>query len=74
MHIHLNNPDLKLDNLTDFKLKHCVHIEFQLIDNKLYQRPNSKFLNLQYTILKSETFNTIVNKHLQLLYVGYMKT
>ena len=45
MYLHLDTPDLKPENPTDSRLKYRAHIEFQLINNKLFQRPDSKFLN-----------------------------
>jgi hypothetical protein len=74
MHVHLDNPDLKPDNPTDSRLKHRAHTEFQLINNKLYRRPDSKFPNPRYTVPESEAFDTIANEHMQLLHAGYMKT
>ena len=74
MHIHLDNPHLKPDNPIDSRLKHCVHTEFQLINNKLYRKPDSKFLNPQYAVLESEAFDAITSEHLQLLHAGYIKT
>jgi hypothetical protein len=74
MHIHLDNPHLKPDNPTDSRLKHRAHTEFQLINNKLYRKPDSKFLNPRYTIPESEAFDAIASEHLQLLHAGYMKT
>jgi transposase InsO family protein len=67
-------PDLKPDNPTDSRLKHRAHMEFQLVNNKLFRRPDSKFPNLRYTVPESEAFDTIANEHLQLLHTGYMKT
>jgi hypothetical protein len=74
MHLHLDTPDLKPENPTDSRLKHRAHIEFQLVNNKLFRRPDSKFLNPRYTVLESEAFDTITNEHLQHLYTGYIKT
>ena len=74
MHLHLDTPDLKPENLTDSRLKYCVQIEFQLVNNKLFRRADSKFLNPRYTVPESEAFDTIANEHLQLLHTGYIKT
>ena len=74
MYLYLDIPDLKPENLTDSRLKYHVQIEFQLVNNKLFQRPDSKFLNPRYTVPESEAFDTIVNKHLQYLYTSYIKT
>jgi hypothetical protein len=74
MHIHLDNPHLKPDNPTDSRLKHRARTEFQLINNKLYRKPDSKFLNPRYTVPESEAFDAIASEHLQLLHAGYMKT
>lgn len=46
MHVHLDMPDLKPESPVDSRLKHRAHMEFQLVNNKLFRRPNSKFLNL----------------------------
>jgi hypothetical protein len=74
IHVHLDNPTLKPENPVDSRLKHRAHTEFQLINNKLYRRPDSKFPNLRYTVPESEAFDIIANEHLQLLHAGYMKT
>jgi aspartyl/asparaginyl beta-hydroxylase (cupin superfamily) len=74
MHLHLDTPDLKPENPTDSRLKYRVHIEFQLVNNKLFRRPDSKFPNPRYTVPESEAFDTIANEHLQHLYTGYIKT
>ncbi|KFY96373.1 hypothetical protein V500_02472, partial [Pseudogymnoascus sp. VKM F-4518 (FW-2643)] len=74
IHVHLDNPTLKPENPVDSRLKHRAHTEFQLINNKLYRRPDSKFPNPRYTVPESEAFDIIANEHLQLLHAGYMKT
>jgi hypothetical protein len=74
MHLHLNIPDLKPENPIDSRLKYRAQMEFQLVNNKLFRRPDSKFLNPRYTVPESEAFNTIANEHLQLLYTSYIKT
>jgi hypothetical protein len=74
MHLHLDTPDLKPENPTDSRLKHRAQMEFQLVNNKLFRRPDSKFLNPRYTVPESEAFDTIANEHLQLLHTGYIKT
>lgn len=51
-----------------------MYTEFQLINNKLYQKPDSKFLNPRYTIPESKAFDAIASEYLQLLYASYMKT
>jgi hypothetical protein len=70
MHVHLDIPDFKPDNVTDSRLKYRAHTEFQLVNNKLFRRPDSKFLNLRYTVPESEVFDTIGHEHIQLLYAG----
>ncbi|KIN08866.1 hypothetical protein OIDMADRAFT_48707 [Oidiodendron maius Zn] len=74
IHVHLDTPDLKPDNATDSRLKYRAHTEFQLVNNKLFRRPDSMFLNLRYTVPESEVFDTIANEHLQLLHAGQIKT
>ena len=74
MHIHLDTPDLKPDNVTNSRLKYRAYTEFQLVNNKLFRRPDSKFLNMRYTVPESEVFDTIANEHLQLLHAGQIKT
>jgi hypothetical protein len=37
MHLHLDTPDLKPENPTDSRLKHRAHMEFQLVNNKLFR-------------------------------------
>jgi hypothetical protein len=64
MYLYLDTPDLKPENPTDSRLKYRIQIEFQLINNKLFRRPDSKFLNPRYTILESKAFDTIANKYL----------
>jgi hypothetical protein len=41
-----------------------------LIHNKLYRKPDSRFKSPRSVVLESEAFDTIVNKHLQLLHTG----
>ena len=57
-----------------YRLKHCAHMEFQLVNNRLVRRPDFKFLNLRYTVAESMTFDIIANEHLQYLHTGYIKT
>ena len=74
MHEHLDMPNLKPDNPADSRLKHRAHMEFQLVNNKLFRRADSKFLNVRYVVPESEAFDTIANEHLQLLHTSYIKT
>jgi hypothetical protein len=46
MYVHLDIPDLKPDNATDSRLKYRAYTEFQLVNNKLFRQPDSKFRNL----------------------------
>ena len=73
MHVHLDAPDLKPENPTNPRLKHRAHTEFQLLNNKQFRRPDSKFLNPRYVVPESEAFDTIANEHLQHLHTGYIK-
>jgi hypothetical protein len=59
MHVHLDTPDLKPDNATDSRLKYRAHTEFQLVNNKLFRRPDSKLRNLQYTVPESEVLTLL---------------
>lgn len=72
-HIFNDNPNLKPENPTESRLKHRALTEFQLINNRLYRRPDSKFPNPRYVVPESEAFDTIANEHLQLLHVGREK-
>jgi hypothetical protein len=49
-------------------------MEFELINKKLYRKPNSKFPNPRYVVLESEAFDTIINERLHLLHAGRTKT
>jgi len=64
MHVHLDKPDLKPEDPIDSRLKYRAHIEFQLINNKLFRKPDARFPDLRYTVPESEAFDTIANKHL----------
>jgi hypothetical protein len=63
-------PDLKPDSAMDYKLKHHAHTEFQLVNNRLFRRSDSRFSNLRPTAPETEHFDTIVSQHLQLLHAG----
>jgi hypothetical protein len=73
MHIFLDNPTLKPENPTESRLKHRAISEFELIHNKLYRKPDSKFPNPRYVVPESEAFDAIANEHLQLLHAGREK-
>jgi hypothetical protein len=51
LHIFLNDPTLKPTTPAESRLRHCAQMEFQLINNKLYRRPDSKFPNPRYVIV-----------------------
>lgn len=74
LHIFLDDPNIKPRNPTESRLKHRAYTEFELINNKLYRRADSKFLNLRYVVPESEAFDVIANEHLQLLHAGQTKT
>jgi transposase InsO family protein len=70
MHIFLDTPDQKPENSTESNLKHRALTEFELINNRLYRQSDKKYPDPRYVVPESEAFDTIVNKHLQLLYTG----
>ena len=70
MHCFINDPTLKAEGPSDANLKHRALADFQLVNNKLYKNPDSKFLEPRLVVPESEAFNTIANEHLQLLYAG----
>jgi hypothetical protein len=74
LHILLDNPHKKPQNPTESRFKHRALTEFELVNNKLYRRPDSKFPEPRYVVPESEIFDTIANQHLQLLHTGKNKT
>ena len=68
LHILLDNPHNKPRNQTESRLKHRAHTEFELINNKLYRKPDIKHPQPRYVVPESEAFDTIANQHLQLLH------
>ena len=74
LHFFLNDPTLKLATQAESRLRYRAQLEFELINNKLYRRPDSKFPNPRYVVPESEAFDTIINEHLQLLHAGRTKT
>jgi hypothetical protein len=59
MHVHLDMPDLKPENPTDSRLKHRAYMEFQLVNNKLFRKPDLKYSALRYAVPESEAFDAI---------------
>ena len=74
LHILLDNPDRKPRSQAESRLKHRALSEFQLINNRLHRKPDSKHLEPRYVVPENETFDTIANQHLQLLHAGKNKT
>ena len=74
LHLFLDDPTLKPATIAETRLKHRAQMEFQLIHNKLYRQPDSKFPSPRYVVPESEAFDTITNEHLQLLHAGRTKT
>ncbi len=70
LHILLDNPDQKPQTQAESRLKYRAFTEFELINNRLYKQPDSKFPNPRYVVPESEVFDIIANQHLQLLYAG----
>jgi hypothetical protein len=44
LHFYLDDFTLKLATQAELRLKHCAQMEFELIHNKLYRKPDFKFL------------------------------
>ncbi|EXU94631.1 integrase core domain protein, partial [Metarhizium robertsii] len=74
LHILLDNPDRKPRNQTESRLKHRALSEFELINNRLHRRPDSKHPEPRYVVPENEAFDTIANQHLRLLHAGKNKT
>ena len=74
LHILLDNPHKKPQNPTESRFKHRALTEFELVNNKLYRRPDSKFPEPRYVVPESEIFDTVANQHLQLLHTGKNQT
>ena len=74
MHCFINDSTLKAEGRSDANLKHRALAEFQLINNKLYKNPDSRFPEPRLVVPESEAFDTIINEHLQLLHAGRTKT
>jgi hypothetical protein len=70
MHIFLDNPTIKAENAVESNLKHRALTEFELISNKLYQKPTKAYITSRYVVPESEAFDLIINQHLQLLHAG----
>ena len=69
LHFFIDDPTLKPTTPTESRLKHRALTEFELVNNKLYKRANSKHL-ARYIVPESEAFDVIINEHLQLLHAG----
>ena len=74
LHILLDNPDRKPRNPAESRLKHRAFSEFELINNRLHRKPDSKHPEPRYVVPENEAFDTIANQHLQLLHAGKNKT
>jgi hypothetical protein len=70
MHVHLDDPTLKVEGPADSNLKHRAHTEFQLVNRQLFRNPDKTHKHPRYVCPESEAFDTIVNMHLQLLHAG----
>lgn len=74
LHFFLDDPTLKPATQADSRLRYWAQLHFELINKKLYRRPDSKFPNPRYVVPENEAFGTIINEHLQLLHAGRTKT
>jgi hypothetical protein len=72
MHVHLDAPDLKPDNPTDSRLKYLAHTEFQLVNNRLSRRSDSKLPNLRNTVPETEVLIKL-QMSIQFLHAGQIR-
>ena len=56
--MHIHTP-------IDSRLKYCAHREFQLVSNRLIWQPNSKFLNVRYTVPENEISGMIIHEQVE---------
>jgi hypothetical protein len=73
LHIYLDNPTIATPTQAEKRLKHRAYTEFELIQNKLYRKPDQLHSDLRYVVPESEAFDVIANEHLKLLHAGRVK-
>jgi hypothetical protein len=69
----LDYPETKPASQTESRLKPRANAEFKIIDNKLYRKPDNRYLAPRGVAPVYKVFNLIANEHLKLIHTGQVK-